>query len=335
MKNYRTGFLCLITAFLLPLVAMAQVQTDGQDADTSGNAGVNQTRSDITGPAAEFIRTSADIWSNVPRMKTAADAMILAIDASKMLEVAPAGHLYTANSAIEKAQTFVEKEQQMLGTLAGKKSIDWVRDSGFNAFNASTMPAAQDYLDGWTQRLTSLQSLIQQFIPLVRTAETVSANSALQGGRMFKGESTLVAGDPAALEEIISALSSSGRDIEVILEQARLARLVAVDAVNPASMTQSTQPTQQTQNVQSQESSGDQADAEEADGNQDDQDAETDQDETNAYAATQQLYQQTMQNLSNMMQNNVRMQNPPTIQYPPARSGGRVQPSQCVGERCY
>ena len=322
MKNYRASFLCLIAALLLPFVAIAQERTDAQDADTNSNAAVIQsiqtqnTGAKITAFSEDFVRQCVEVWSKVTRFKDAAGALNLVLDASKALDVASNGHWYSGNDDVEKAQTWAENQQQFLVELSHKNSNDWLMESGFNSFNASTMPAAQDDLDGWIQEMANLQQIIDSARPALASVKLTVGMTAI--AKFSHGDQlTTVLGAPEAIDEISSALSSSGRLIDIILQQLRLARSVAVSAVDPA---------QQAQNIQQAESAADQAAVQDAD---DDQDTEADDDDTDQSGDVQQQGQQMLQNLYNMMQNNARNQGAQV------RNGGQAQTSQCVGERCY
>ena len=240
--RFRTSVVFLITAFLLPATTMAREQTDTQDADSSSSAAVietmearNETGTGITAFSEDFLRHCAAVWGNISILKNSMSGVKLALDASKAVDAASTGHWYSGNDEVEKLQSWVENQSQLLRELSYKSSNDWLMESGFNSFNASTMPTAQDYLDGWIQEMTNLQQLLEAAMPVVAQVKLTVGTTAV--GSYSKGDQlTTVLGSPEAMDEIWTALSSSEHLIDTILEQLRSARSVAFGAVNQANV---------------------------------------------------------------------------------------------------
>jgi len=140
-----------------------------------------------------------------------------------------------ADESIERIRDFVTKESSVLATLAQKTANNWLTESGVNSFDTSTFPAAEAYLDEWSQRLTTLKELIEDVLPLQNAIETaLDAKGVVQVATTTNTTAALGNG-MAISDSIFPRLGGCSTKIDVILSQLRLARsdIEARPALNP------------------------------------------------------------------------------------------------------
>ena len=77
----------------------------------------------------------------------------------------------------------------------------------------------------WTKTFSDLRTLIQQFLPMIRTAQLAFNNRAVVAARSAIEESSLPALDGIALTQIVGDLNNSVMSLNSILQRLRVALL--------------------------------------------------------------------------------------------------------------
>jgi hypothetical protein len=118
--------------------------------------------------------------------------------------------------AVNTLSQYVNTQADFLSTLASKSENYWLDASGMNSFDRSTVPSAQGYLDGWYDRLTHVNLLIQEMVPMVKTSQDVLSNPGVLAALEYKGHMTDVYGCADELGSIVPLLNSASANIEKV-----------------------------------------------------------------------------------------------------------------------
>lgn len=210
-------------------IAAAASLTDpfATSATCSLGGGSSQTNA-VDDGAVEFLQTVADSLKKVKSARNLAEPAALGLEALNAANGAAAGEIPTTISSIRKLADFLNGERNGLSALSKKSSSDWLAASGINSFDRSTIPAAQTCLDNFSQRLSTLQGVVQQLTPTVQMAQTVLENSEVNDARMAVAGNTLPTGDSMAIwNDIIPALGNISTQIDTIQSNLSQARLLA------------------------------------------------------------------------------------------------------------
>jgi len=157
-------------------------------------------------------------------LKELAEPFIRLQEALDMADVAATGRVPTTLGIIDKLRDYADKQANALEALARNSDKDWIKSSGINEFNrAGTVLNAQQFLDAWSQRLNSLQQLIQKVVPPLQVAQKILDNDAVNGSRMAL-QGSEVGLDPFVMQEVINQLNYCSSKITAIQSDIHTAR---------------------------------------------------------------------------------------------------------------
>jgi hypothetical protein len=172
---------------------------------------------DLAGKSDQFLKTASKLWSEFKRLKKAGEPFTRAFDALDKSEQASSGKLGAYTPAIEHLQVYLDNQQDLVNELSKRDENYWIDRSGVNMFLPATIPEANSRLDSWSGSLTTLRLLLNQLLPLVRTAANIASNPTVFGLRAALAENSLVGLDEIALREMIPQIEDTTRKIGLIL----------------------------------------------------------------------------------------------------------------------
>ena len=189
-----------------------------------GNPSSTHAMTDAREAAKKFLEGAMEIWSDSKQLKELAEPFIRLQEALDMADVAATGRVPTTLGIIDKLRDYADKQANALEALARNSDKDWIKSSGINEFNrAGTVLNAQQFLDAWSQRLNSLQQLIQKVVPPLQVAQKVLDNDAVNGSRMAL-QGSEVGLDPFVMQEVINQLNYCSSKITAIQSDIHTAR---------------------------------------------------------------------------------------------------------------
>jgi len=204
-------------------------------AQTTDSVDVASDAEKVLSVLLEHVDESKTIWVALKAAHGATGNISSILDGVNAANGAYASGEVPADESIERIRDFVTKESSVLATLAQKTANNWLTESGVNSFDTSTFPAAEAYLDEWSQRLTTLKELIEDVLPLQNAIETaLDAKGVVQVATTTNTTAALGNG-MAISDSIFPRLGGCSTKIDVILSQLRLARsdIEARPALNP------------------------------------------------------------------------------------------------------
>lgn len=179
----------------------------------------------LTSKLDEFLINAGKSWKLMKEVKEKVEPFSKANDAFEIANRAMSGELTAYSPGVEKVRVYVANQKDKLAELARQDENYWMERSGANVLDPVAMMKAKNAVDEWTKNFSQLKYVMQQFLPVVQSAQSLVSNTGVVAVHSALEESSLPALDGIALSQVIGDLNNSVRSIDLILQRLRNCRL--------------------------------------------------------------------------------------------------------------